>query len=156
MDNAQAGDRILVASGEYAGAVVTKAVEIRGMGDARIVSGPTHPYNSELEFGFLIGAFLDGAGGNGVTIAQLTFEETVDIPVYSRGANNVTVSHNLFLNNYQGVTNRGGSGWNISHNTFRDLRTSNGGGIAIVLADHAARTCSTTSWLTTRSRARCT
>jgi len=133
VDVAQAGDRILVASGEYAGAQVNKAVEIRGTGATRIVTGPPHP--SGLTFGFLIGALANGAGGDGVTIAQLTFAETVELPVYSKGANDVTVSHNLFLNAYQGITNRGGSRWNISHNTFQDLRASDGGGIAIMVGD---------------------
>ena len=134
----QPGDRILVGSGDHAGAVVMKAVEILGTtANARIVTGPLHP--SGKTFGFLIGAATNGAGGDGVTIAQLTFTETVDLPVFSRGANDVTVSHNLFLNPNQGVTNRGGSRWDISYNTFRDLRTDCGGGIAIVVADHLGR-----------------
>ena len=124
-----------VGSGDHAGAGVMKAVEIRGTGNARIVTGPPHP--SGKTYGFLIGEATDGVGGDGVTIAQLTF--TVDLPVFSRGANDVTVSHNVFLNPNQGVTNRGGSRWDISHNTFRDLRTDNGGGIAIVVADHLGR-----------------
>ena len=53
-----AGDRILVSSGDHAGAQVLKAVEIRGLGQARIVSGPLHP--SGLIYGFLIGAAVDG------------------------------------------------------------------------------------------------
>ena len=104
-----------------------------------IVTGPPHPQQAPLTYGFLIGAAVDGAGGNGVTIAQLTFTETVDFPVFSRGANNVTVSRNLFLNPLQGVTNRGGSGWEISDNTFRDLRTNDGGGIAVIVGAHRGR-----------------
>ena len=137
VDSAQPGDRILVGSGEYAGALVMKAVEIRAIGDARIVArGPLNRPGRPV--GFQIGA-EDGSGGDGVTIAQFTFATTVDLPIYSRGANDVTVSHNLFENTYQGVTNRGGSRWNISHNTFRDLRTDCGGGIAIIVGDHGGR-----------------
>lgn len=131
----QAGDRVLVSPGDHAGANVLKAVEIRGVGQARIVSGPLH--SSGLVFGFLIGATSDGAGGDGVTISHLTF--TVDLPIFSRGANDVTVTQNTILNTTQGITNRGGNRWDISHNTFVDLRTSCGGGIAIILADHLGR-----------------
>jgi hypothetical protein len=136
VDSAQPGDRILVGSGDHAGAVVMKPVEILGTTtNARIVTGPLHP--SGKTYGFLIGDATNGADGDGVTIAQLTF--TVDLPVFSRGANDVTVSHNVFLNPNQGVTNRGGSRWDISYNAFRDLRTACGGGIAIVVADHLGR-----------------
>jgi hypothetical protein len=130
-----AGDRIFVSPGDHAGAQVTKAVEIRGTGNARITSGPLHP--SGKVYGFLIGATTNGAGGDGVTITNLTF--TVDFPVFSRGANDVTVSNNTILNALQGVTNRGGNRWDISHNKFTDLRSDCGGGIAIVLADHLGR-----------------
>ena len=78
-----------------------------------------------------------GAGGDGVTISHLTF--TVDLPVYSRGANDVTVTNNTVLNALQGITNWGGSRWDISHNTFTDLRTDNGGGIAIIVGDRLGR-----------------
>jgi len=142
VDAAQPGDRILVGSGNWAGAHVEKAVEIRGNGDARIVAGPLYlPLGNPdgRTLGFLIGAEVDGAGGDGVTIAQLTFTEAVDLPVFSRGANNVTVSQNLILNPVQGVTNRGGKRWNITHNTFRDLRSDNGGAIAIMVGDNRFR-----------------
>jgi hypothetical protein len=136
VDSAQPGDRILVPAGDWAGALVTKAVEIRGIGEARIVGSEFKRGTRTL--GFQIGDEF-GANGDGVTITQLTFTETVDLPVYSRGANDVTVSHNLFQNTSQGVTNRGGSRWNITHNTFRDLRTTNGGGIAIMVAGRGDR-----------------
>ena len=134
VDHAQPGDRILVGDGTFDGAVVEKAVEIRGTGNSRITNGPPR---SSLKQGFQIGDFNDGARGDGVTIAGFTFE--VDLPVYSRGANNVTVTRNLFLNTYQGVTNRGGSRWKITHNRFQDLRAANGGGIAIMVGDHGGR-----------------
>jgi hypothetical protein len=126
------GDRILVGAGDFAGAHVLKRVEIRGTGATRIVTGPLHP--SGQTYGFLIGATADGAGGDGVTISHLTF--LVDLAVFSRGADDVTVSHNTFLDVVQGITNRGGLGWDISHNSFTDLRTNCGGGIGIILADH--------------------
>lgn len=130
-----AGDRILVSPGDHVGARVTKAVEIRGTGGARITDGPLHPF--KFVYGFLIGADDDGAGGDGVTITNLTF--TVDLPVFSRGANDVTVSHNTILNTLQGITNRGGKRWDISHNKFIDLRVECGGGIAIILTDILGR-----------------
>ena len=128
----EAGDRIFVGPGDHAGAHVMKAVEIKGTSGARIVGGPLHP--AGLVYGFLVGAAADGTGGDGVTISHLTF--TVDFPVFSRGANDVTVSHNTVHNALQGVTNRGGSRWDVSHNVFQDLRTNCGGGIAIMIGDH--------------------
>ena len=114
-----------------------KAVEIRGTGDARIVPGPLHPSGRTYRL-------PDRRGGGRRRWRRghdcpADVHDEVDLPVFSRGANDVTVSHNLFLNPNQGVTNRGGSGWDISYNTFRDLRTDYGGGIAIVVADHLGR-----------------
>jgi hypothetical protein len=131
-----AGDRILVGPGDHAGAQVTKPVTIQGTGGARITSGPLHP--SGRVFGFLIGATANGAGADGVTISHLTFA-LVDLAVFSRGANDVTVSHNVFQNPIQAVTNWGGNRWDISHNVIQDLRTSNGGGIGVLVGDYQGR-----------------
>lgn len=116
---------------------MSKAVEIVGTGGAQIVAGP--PYRPGLLYGFLIGNALDGTGGDGVTISNFTFTETVEFPVYSRGANDVTVSHNRFNNSLQAVTNYGGDRWDVSRNVFTDLRTLCGGGIAVVVGDNHGR-----------------
>ena len=122
------GDRIKVGPGEHAGALVTKAVEIKGEDGAAIASGPLHPAG-------LVQGFRIMSGGGGASIKNLKF--TVDLAIMNGAAqNNVTVSHCAFLNAIQGVSNWRGSGWDISHNKIIDLRTWNGGGIGILIGDY--------------------
>jgi len=129
-----AGDTILVGPGNHAGATVTKAVEIKGEDGAIINSGPAHP--SGLAQGFRL---LDGSSG--AAISHLRF--TADLAIMNGAAvNNVIVTHCRFDNAIQAVSNWRGSGWEISHNTITDLRTRNGGGIGILIADYAGGTVS--------------
>jgi len=127
-----AGDRILVAPGFHGGAVVTKAVEIKGQGGAVINSGPLPWPTRTFRAGFL---FPGGGEGNGATISHLAFE-TVEFPVFSRGADNVTVTQCRMANPIQGISNWLGSDWEISHNVIEDLQTANGGGIGILVGDY--------------------
>lgn len=123
------GHIILVAAGSHAGATVTKAVEIRGESGAVINSGPKPWAARPLMAGFL---FASGGGGDGATISNLLFE-TVEFPVFSRGADDVTVSGCTLANPIQGITNWHGSRWEISRNVIRDLRSLSGGGIGIFI-----------------------
>ena len=124
------GDVIVVGPGSHAGALVTKAVHIRGEGRAVINTGPLHP--SGMTQGFRL---LAGSGGS--SISHLTFR--VDLAVINGGAvNGVSVAQNRFYNAYQAVTNWGGSNWDISHNDIVDLHTSCGGGIGILVGDYDA------------------
>jgi hypothetical protein len=129
------GDKIMVGAGSHAGAIVTKIVEIKGESGAVINSGP-FPWPGVRTFmaGFL---FTGNGAGSGATISHLRFD-TVEFPVFSRGADDVTVEHCQLNNPIQGVTNWAGSGWSISHNVIIDLRTANGGGIGIICADRTA------------------
>jgi hypothetical protein len=123
-----AGDTILVGPGSFAGAFVTKSVEIKGIGGAIIDTGPAH--GSGLIMGFRL-----LAGSDGATISHLTF--TTDLSIMNGAAvNNVAVTHCTFLNSVQAVSNWRGSGWEISHNLIIDLRTRCGGGIGILVADY--------------------
>ena len=133
-----AGDRIMVGPGQHAGATVTKAVEIKGESGAIINSGPLlttyQPCGTiVLYIGFQFG-FAGDPPGNGATISQLQFQD-VAFPVFSRGADDVTVTQCIMEDPIQGVSNWGGSRWEISHNTITDLRSANGGGIGILIAD---------------------
>ncbi len=120
------GDTILVERGTHAGALVDKSVVIKGEGGAVINDGPV--YYDGLIFGFLLLADSDGA-----IISHLRFE--VDFPIMGSLANNVTVKHCMLISPIQGISNWGGSGWQISHNNIVDLRTAGGGGIGILIAD---------------------
>lgn len=129
------GDKIMVGAGSRAGAIVTKMVEIKGESGAVIDSGPL-PWPGVRSF--MAGFLFSGNGvGSGATISHLRFE-TVEFPVFSRGADDVTVEHCQLNDPIQGVTNWMGSGWSISHNVIIDLRTANGGGIGIICADYRA------------------
>jgi hypothetical protein len=117
--------------------IALEAVKIKGTGGAVINSGPLYasfePCGVQLDIGFKFG-FVGDPPGSGTTISHFKFEN-VAFPVFSRGANNVTVIHCMMINALQGVTNRGGSGWKVSHNKINGLQTANGGGIGILVGD---------------------
>lgn len=121
------GDIILVGPGNFAGAFVTKGVIIKGEDNTIINDGPLHGSGMKMGFRFL-------AGSDNAELSHLTF--TTDLAVMNGAAvNNVKVSHCTFLNSVQAISNWRGNGWNIHHNTITDLRTKNGGGIGILIAD---------------------
>lgn len=123
------GDRILVGPGNHAGAYLDKSVSIKGQDGAVIDSGPMHPAGLSMGFRLL-------AGSGGASISHLTF--TVDLAIMNGDAvNNVEIDHNTFLNTIQAVSNWTGNGWYIHHNEIIDLRTRNGGGIGILIADRS-------------------
>ncbi|UCC23397.1 MAG: hypothetical protein JSW23_04920 [Planctomycetota bacterium] len=134
LDSVGDGDTIIVKPGEYSGVTVTKAVEIRGEGGVVINDGPAY---SRFITGFY---FRDGAG-NGTTISHLSFE-TVDLAIYSRDTDDVTIEYCTMSSPVQGITNWNGDGWNINHNVISGLRTSNGGGLGIFIGtrDEEGRT----------------
>jgi hypothetical protein len=124
------GDTIFVGPGNHAGALVTKAVQIKGEDGAVINSGPMHPAGLSQGFRLL-------AGSDGATLSHLTFE--VDLVIMNGDAvNDVTVTQCRFNNAIQAVSNWRGSGWEISHNEISDLRTRCGGGIGILIGDYLA------------------
>ncbi len=128
------GHTILVGPGNHSGAYVSKAVEIKGEGGAVINDGPMHPAGLTMGFRLL-------AGSDGATISHLGF--TVDLAIMNGAAvSDVTVDHCTFTNTIQAVSNWRGNGWQISHNVINDLRTSNGGGIGILIADYMGGTVS--------------
>jgi hypothetical protein len=118
----------VVGPGNFAGAFVTKSVEIKGIGGAVIDSGPAHSSGQFQGFRLM-------AGSAGTIISHLTF--TVDLAIMNGGAvGNVTVSHCTFLDTVQAISNWRGNGWEISHNVITDLQTSCGGGIGIFIGDY--------------------
>ena len=140
IDAADTGDTILVGPGEYAGAIVTKAVKIRGSAGGTVINDGPSPW---LGRGFKAGFLFLGAGeGSGATISHLTFKcgvvedsSTAELlfPIFSRGADDVTVEYNTMYDAIQGITNWHGSGWTIQHNEIEGLQAFHGGGIGIFL-----------------------
>ncbi len=138
VDAASSGDTIAVCTGTYAGAEVNKSVQIIARGNVIINDGPnTHFF---LRAGFY---FPPDYSGSGTTIRGFTFIGTpqssyvddgnLDFPVFSRGADNVTVEHNVMVNSLQAISNWHGSGWTIQHNTIEGLWVLCGGGIGILV-----------------------
>ena len=117
---------------------MTKAVAIQAQGWVTIAGGPV--VNSLGKAGFL---FPGGGAGSGATVDGFLFVE-VAFPVFSRGADDVSVTRNTMYGPNQGVTNWAngtwGKGWDITHNTILGLRTSCGGGIGILIGDYAGGT----------------
>jgi hypothetical protein len=128
------GDTIFVVGpGNFAGATVTKAVEIKGKSGAVINGGPPlGPYTT----GFLFPWSTHGVA-NGAIISHLSFED-LDLPIYSRYTDDVTIDHCTFTSPFQGITNWNGNGWDISHNVINGLITRNGGGIGIFVGTRDA------------------
>ena len=123
----------MVGPGAFDGALVTKQVEIKGIGGATIVGGP--PHGSGLTQGFRM---LAGSGGS--TISHFTFDNIGLAIMNGAAVHNVTITQNTFLNPVQGVSNWRGSGWEITQNEVIGLRTRCGGGIGILIGDYTGGT----------------
>jgi hypothetical protein len=132
------GDTVLVRAGVRTGATVKKAVVLQGEGRVVVTDGPV--VNSLGNAGFL---FAGGGAGSGATITGFVFDR-VAFPVFSRGADDVSVTQNSMWRSIQAVTSWAnaswGNGWDISHNDILSLRTSCGGGIGILIGDYAGGT----------------
>lgn len=122
-------DIVIVGKGEWFGANVDRLVEIKGVGGAIINDGPLHWSGNNFGFALYYG------GGTGSRITGFEFSSDVEFPVFAYLTDDVTVDHNIMNNSLQGVTVWKGSGWNVHHNEFIDLRTDCGGGIGIIFAD---------------------
>ncbi len=123
------GDVIAVRSGNYAGALVNKRVEIIGKGQVIIDSGPVHGSG-------LIQGFRLLTGSDGSTFSHLTINTDLAI-MNGEGADGVTVTQCSFNDTVQAVSNWRGSSWEITHNTITNLRTRCGGGIGILVGDYS-------------------
>ncbi len=113
---------------------------------AVIDTGPfSHP--GRFRAGFLLdpdrsgsGASIEGFQFVGAIQPGGTDDGGLDFGVFSRGADDVTVSHNTFTSFLQGITDWNGAGWTIDHNTLTDLWTSCGGGIGILAGGYDGTT----------------
>ena len=134
VDSVDNGDTIIVGSGSYAGAVVTKTVTIKGTDGAMITSGV--PYNEEGTSA-LTTAFLLKEGADGAEISHLIIPNDVNngyfFAVFSRGVDDVSIYHLTITNSVQAISNYNGSEWDISHNKITGINPVNGGGIGIMI-----------------------
>ncbi len=128
-----AGDVIQVGPGYFAGALLTKSVEIKGIGQTIIFTGPAHGSGMFQGFRLL-------AGSDGATLSNLSFNG-VGLAVMNGGAvDDVTIDHCTFINTVQAISNWRGNGWVITYNNIVDLSTRNGGGIGILIGDYSGGT----------------
>jgi len=125
INSALPGDKIIVGPGEYYGAIVNKSVEIMGEGGAVIVDGPPYGLDSTINIGF----FLEAWTSSGATISGFTF--FVDLPVFGRVVDEVTVEHNIMNAPFQGVTCVCGNRWVIRYNDINGLTNLTAGGLGI-------------------------
>lgn len=110
---AEDGDTILVSPGTYVGAIIDKTITLRARGRVIINDGPNS--HSFLRAGFLFNKDYTGSGTRIIGFRfigepQDSYEDDgkLDFPIFSRGADHVTVKRNIMLNSLQAITNWNG------------------------------------------------
>lgn len=132
---ASSGDTILVKAGTWAGAVVNKSVNVVGGylgGESTITSGVPYKTSSSLETAFRLDAGADGAEIRDFTI-NCDSSASFYFAVFSRGIDDVVVDSLIVNGAVQGITNWGGSNWEITNNLLNRTVAAGGGGIGIFL-----------------------
>jgi len=135
VDAATDGNSIKVADGNYAGAVVSEDLDIIG----------ANPGGSAIKTGVHYGgghptattAFRLDAGADGTEIRNFTIDcnRTDDFffAVFARAVNDVVLDSLTVNQPVQGISNWGGSNWQITNNTLNETEAAGGGGIAILV-----------------------
>ena len=126
------GHTIEVAAGSYAGANVDKGVAIVGAaGGASVIdSGVPFRDGHHLTTGFRIFPGADGAEVRGFTVECSALDDFY-FAVFGRGADDVVVDSLVVNGPVQGITNWGGSNWEITSNELNYTEASGGGGIGV-------------------------
>ena len=132
---ASSGETILVKAGTWVGAVVNKSVKILGGylgGESTIISGVPYKLGSTLETAFRLDAGADGAEIRDFTINCNSLANFY-FAVFSRGIDDVIVDFLIVNGAVQGITNWGGSNWEITNNLLNRTVAAGGGGIGVLL-----------------------
>jgi len=135
VDQASDGDTINVAAGNgYHGAIIDKEVVIDGAdgGASVVTSGVPYKSGSGLTTAFRLDAGADNTEIRNFTI-QCDQASSFYFGVFSRGVDDVIVDSLTVNDSVQGITNWGGSNWEITNNDLSDTVAAGGGGIAIFL-----------------------
>ena len=115
VDAADPGDKIRVGPGDYAGATITKRVELKGSGKGtRIVSGVWFQGGAPLDTSFFIEPEAEGTIISNFVLVNGDFPHVFG--VFARATDHITLSHLTILTPWQGITNNGGKYWTIIHN----------------------------------------
>ncbi len=129
------GNSIRVLAGQYAGAAVNEDLLIVGdsAGGSVITSGPHYGGGAPG----LQTAFKLDSGASGAEIRNFTIDcnsaTNFYFAIFSRAADNVVVDSLTINYPVQGITNYGGSNWQITNNAINYTGAASGGGIAILL-----------------------
>jgi len=128
------GGTVYVAAGTYTGAVLAKDVTLIGApgGGSVIATGVPYKDGGALTTAFRLDATADGAEIRNFTV-NCNDSAGYYFGVFARGADNVVVDSLTVNDAVQGITNWGGSNWEIAHNVLTDTIAAGGGGIAIYL-----------------------
>jgi len=132
VDAAVDGDVINVAAGTYTGAIVDKEVTINGVG-ASINAGVPYKSGSGLTTAFRFDDNADGAKLTGFTI-DCDASSSFYFAVFARAADDVVVDGLIVNQAVQGITNVGGSNWEVTNNGIYETGAASGGGIAISMS----------------------
>ncbi len=134
IDAVDPGGTVNVLAGDYAGAIVDKDVNIIGATDepSVITSGVPYKSGSGLQTAFRLGADADGAEIRNFTMNG-DYANKFWFGVFARSADSVIVDSLTLDNMVQGISNWGGSGWEITSNVITETYPTYGGGIAIYL-----------------------
>ena len=136
VDNADPGDTIFVISGSHTGAIVDKNVTIIGSSNpAVITSGVPYKDGSGLTTAFRLEDTADGAEIKNFII-ECDEPAGFYFAVFSRAADDVTIDSLTISGSVQGITNYGGSNWQITNNTLNSTLSAGGGGIGIMLGTY--------------------
>ena len=141
VDNVSSGDTIMVAPGTYTGAIVDKGVTISGLGPGDSIIDTGVCYNSGCSPAYKTAFRLD-AGADGAEISDFTVNCDVNtsfyFAIFARAIDDVTIDSLEINDTVQGISNWGGSGWEITNNTITDTVAAGGGGIGILVGARAA------------------
>jgi len=135
VDAATDGNSISVLDGQYFGASVNEDLTIVGdiAGGSVITDGPHYGGGAPG----LKTAFKLDSGAGGAEIVNFTIDcnsaTNFYFAIFSRAADNVVVDSLTINNPVQGITNYGGSNWQITDNLLNYTEAASGGGIAIYL-----------------------
>ena len=143
IDAAVGGDTVMVAPGTYAGAIVDKSVKILGAPDGTsvITSGVPHKVGSTLYTAFRpFGDDADGAEIRNFTI-NCNVLESFSLGVYAVEVDDIVVASVIIHDTMQGISNWGGSNWEITDNRIYGTVAMSGGGIGIFLGAKSQQTC---------------
>lgn len=132
VDAADPGDKIMVGPGDYAGATITKRVELKGSGQGtRIVSGVWFQGGASLDTSFFIEPEAAGTIISHFVLVNGEFPHVFG--VFARGTDHITLSHLTILTPWQGITNNGGKYWTIINNKIEGFPPNSGSATGIYM-----------------------